>query len=124
MVQTGTFPNGIPNDKGELCRDFILHERTFRNTLELGNDPHIKREQLSDPVYYDAAIYSKRLKVAGIDKLTPEMVLDLEGVDGDELAGACVDLDHRRAEFRSQQQAAPKAAAGSDQTGSALDGCA
>ncbi|MDA8428940.1 MAG: hypothetical protein M0T70_06755 [Geobacteraceae bacterium] len=110
MVQTSTFPNGILNDKGEACRDFILHERTFRHTLELANDPAIKKELLAAPAYYDAAIISKRLKVAGIDSLTPEMVLDLEGDDGDTLAQAMMDLDQRRAEFRSTQQAAPKAA--------------
>ena len=114
MVQTGTFTIGITNGKGELCREYILHERTFRNTLELGSDPDIKIEQISDPVYYDAAIYSKRLKVAGIDKLTPEMVLDLEGADGDELSIACVKLDQRRAEFRKEQQTAAKAAVGPD----------
>lgn len=121
MVQTGTFPNGITNDKGELCREFILQERTFRNTLELGSDPAIKHSLLSDPVYYDASIYSKRLKVAGIDKLTPEMVLDLDGEDGDELAFSAVKLDQRRAEFRKEQQAAAQAAAGPGQAGSAVD---
>jgi len=76
----------------------------------LANDPAIKKELLASPTYYDAAIISKRIKVAGIDNLTPEMVLDLEGDDGDTLAQAMMDLDQRRAEFRSTQQAAPKAA--------------
>lgn len=110
MVETGTFPHGITNDKGELCREYILQERTFRNTLEIGHDPDVKKELISDTVYYDAAIYSKRLKVAGIDKLTVDMVLDLDGEDGDELASACVQLEFRRAEFRKGQQATTKAA--------------
>lgn len=109
MVETGTFTFGITNDKGEACRDFILHERAFRHTLELANDPAIKKELLVSPTYYDAAIISKRLKVAGIDSLTPEMVLDLDGDDGDTLAQAIMDLDQRRSEFRSSQQGAPKA---------------
>ena len=109
MVETGTFPHGITNAKGEACREFILDERTFRHTLELANDPAIKKELLSSSTYYDAAIISKRLKVAGIDKLTPDMVLDLEGDDGDTLANAMMDLDQRRAEFRKQQQIAPEA---------------
>lgn len=121
MVQTDTFPNGITNDKGELCRDFILQERTFRHTLELANDPAIKKELLGSPAYYDAAIISKRLAVAGIDKLTPDMVLDLEGDDGDTLANAMMELDKRRAEFRSQQQTAQKTTAGSDQTGGTVE---
>jgi len=121
MVQTGTFPNGIINDKGEACRDFILHERAFRHTLELANDQAIKKELLASPTYYDAAIISKRLKVAGIDNMTPEMVLDLEGDDGDTLAQAMMDLDQRRADFRSSQQAAQKATDCPAQTGSPLD---
>lgn len=110
MVQTGTFPEGILNNKSEACRDFILHERTFRHTLELANDPAIKKELLADSTYYDAAILSKRLKVAGLDNLTPEMVLDLAGDDGDTLAQAMMDLDQRRSEFRRTQQQPPKAA--------------
>lgn len=114
MVQTGTLPSGIINAAGATCRDFILHERTFRHTLELANDLDIKKELLSSRVYYDAAIISKRLAVAGIDKVTPDMVLDLDGEDGDTLANAMMDLDQRRAEFRSQQQAAAQAAPGLD----------
>ena len=121
MVQTGTFPNGITNDKGEICREFILQERTFRHTLELANDAGIKKELLGAPAYYDAAIISKRLAVAGIDKTTPDMVLDLEGDDGDTLANAMMELDARRTDFRKGQQAAQEAAASADQAGSALD---
>lgn len=113
MVQTGTFPCGIVNGEGNACREYILHERTFRNMLELGHDNSIKKELLSDPTYYDAAIISKRLKVAGIEHLTPEMVLDLSGDDGDELANAMMALDQRRAEFRNSQQTAAQTAAGS-----------
>jgi hypothetical protein len=121
MEQTGTFPNGITNDKGALCRNFTLAERTFRHTLELANDPAVKKELLSDPAYYDAAIISKRLKVNMIDTLTPEMVLDLEGDDGDTLAQAMMDLDQRRAEFRKKQQAAPETTDSPPETGSALE---
>lgn len=121
MVHTGTFPNGIMNDKGELCREYILHERTFRHTLEIGHDPDIKTDLVSNALYYDAAIYSKRLKVAGIDKLTVDMVLDLDGEDGDELAAACVTLEHRRAEFRRARQTAAEAADSPTKTGGSLD---
>jgi len=112
MVHTGTFPNGITNDQGALCRDFILHERTFRHALEVGNDKTIKQELLSSPVYYDALIISRRLKISGIEQLTPEQVLDLEGEDADTLVSAMMDLDQRRSDFRKEQQAAAQAAAG------------
>ena len=112
MVQTGTFTTGITNESGAACREFILHERTFRNTLELANDPDMNTELLTDRSYYDAAVLSKRLKVAGITKLTPEMVLDLDGDDGDILATSLMELDKRRSEFRREQQAAQETAAG------------
>ena len=121
MVQTGTFIDGIINGQGAACREFILHERTFRHALEVGNDRTIQQDLLSDPVYYDAVIISKRLKVAGIDRMTPEQVLDLCAEDGDCLIDAILQLDQRRAEFRSQQQAAAQAAAGPAEAGSSLD---
>jgi len=121
MDFTGTFPDGITNTKGEICRDFILQERTFRHTLELANDPAINKDLLGDYVYYDACIISKRLKVTGIEYLSPEMVLDLGGGDGDTLANAIMDLDKRRSDFRSAQQAAQKAPDSPPEAGSPLD---
>ncbi len=123
MEQTGSFPNGIINEKGAICREFTLVERTFRQILEVANDKAIKKELLSDPSYYDAAIISKRLKVTMIDYLTPEMVLDLEGDDGDTLAHAMMDLDQRREEFRKTQQAAPETTNSPGETGNPLEDC-
>ena len=110
MQETGTFPIGVINEAGEPCRDFTLDERTFRHTLELANDRTIKKEKLSDPAYYDAAIISKRLKIAGVTTVTPEMVLDLDGDDGDALASVMMQQDKRRSEFRGAKQAVPEAA--------------
>jgi len=123
MEQTGSFPNGIINEKGAICRDFTLVERTFRQILEVAHDKAINKDLLSDPSYYDAAIISKRLKIDGIDSLTPDMVLDLDGADGDTLANAIMELDQRRAEFRKQQQAAPKTTDSTGEAGSPLEDC-
>ena len=112
MVLTGTFPNGVLNDQGSICREFILEERTFRHALEVGSDGSIKKELLSSPVYYDALVLSKRLKIAGIDRLTPEQVLELDAEDGDTLVSAMLELDQRRADFRREQQATPQTPAG------------
>lgn len=120
MVQTGTFPEGIVTGDGTLCREYTLHERAFRHVLEVAHDPDIDKALMGDPVYYDAAILSKRLEVAGIDRLTPEVILDLSGDDGDELATAIMELDQRRAEFRKAQQTNAQAAAGTAEAGGAL----
>lgn len=121
MDFTGIFPNGFITAEGDICKDFTLQERTFRNTLELANDPAINKDLLGDYVYYDACIISKRLKVTGIEYLSPEMVLDLDGADGDTLANAIMDLDKRRSDFRSAQQAAQKAPDSPPEAGSPLD---
>jgi len=121
MQITGTFPNGVTTAEGDICKDFILQERTFRNTLELANDSAINKDLLKDPAYYDACIISKRLKVSGIEYLSPEVVLDLDGADGDTLADAIMDLDKRRSDFRSAQQAAQKAPDSPPEAGSPLD---
>ena len=120
MVHTGTFPNGILNEQGTLCREYILQERTFRTMLDVGNDTTLDVKQINDASYYDAAIISKRLKVAGIDSLTPDMVLDLEGADADELARAMIDLDKRRGEFRKSHQAPEKKADSTPEAGSTV----
>lgn len=120
MNIAGTFPNGINNAQGEACKEFVLNERTFRHSLELANDRNIEKELLVDPVYYDAAIIAKRLSVSGLDRLTPEMVLDLAGEDGDALAQAIMTLDQRRVEFRSAAPPVSKAADSPGQTGDPL----
>lgn len=122
MEQTGTFPVGIAAADGNTCRDFTLHERAFRHTLEVARDKSIDNSRLNDPVYYDAAILSKRLEVAGLERLTPEMILDLDGDDGDELATAIMNLDQRRAAFRSTQRTNAETATGAPEAGGAVAG--
>ena len=120
MNVAGTFPNGIINGQGEACKEFVLNERTFRHSLELANDRGINKELLVDPVYYDAAIIAKRLTIPGLDSLTPDMVLDLDGEDGDALAQAIMTLDQRRSEFRSAAPPVSKAVDSPGQTGDPL----
>lgn len=112
MEQSGTFINGILNAAGEPCRDFIVVERTFRHTLLLANDKTLDKAQLDDPVYTDAAMIAKRITVTGLPDVTPEMILALEGEDGDVLSTALYTLDQRRAEFRNKQQVPPQDPAG------------
>ncbi|GFO67879.1 hypothetical protein GMLC_14580 [Geomonas limicola] len=107
MEQAGKFPEGIIVDGVCHC-DFTLVEKTFRTTLEVSNDPTIDRKLMDDNAYYDACLYAKRLKVKGLDKLTPEQVLDLSGPDSDELILAEVTLEKRRQAFRDAAQAASK----------------
>lgn len=111
MVETGTFIDGFVNKDGETCRAFTLEERTFRHTLELANDRSVDKALLAEGAYYDAAVISRRLKVAGIEQLTPEMVLELQGDDADVLTNAIMVLEKRRDEFRRAQQAQSEAAA-------------
>jgi hypothetical protein len=121
MEQSDTFLYGITTADGKVCREFVLAERTFRHSLEVVNDPSIAKHRLSDPTFYDAAILTKRLRVDGVEKLTPEQILDLDGEDGDILAQAMVGLDERRSEFRRAQQTAADAADSAVKDGDPLE---
>ncbi len=103
MTETGQLPEGIVVD-GRVCRDFVIDEQRFRHTLEIMNDP-ASGEKVEDPVWFSAALLARRLSVVGVDRVTPEMVLDLSGPDGDELTRATLQLEQRRREFRSSAQA-------------------
>lgn len=117
MQITGKFPEGIiTNDR--ICRDFTLQEQTFRTRLEIAFDPDINTDLLADGVYDAACLMAKRLRVDGIDKLTPEQVLDLSAQDSSELIGKTLKLESQRANFRSAAQAAEEKRAGAAEAGS------
>lgn len=115
MVESGIFPEGIVVE-GRLHCDFTLDEQKFRHTLEVMNDP-ATGSKVVDSVWYSAALLARRLSVVGIPVITPDMVLDLSGPDGDELTRASIELELRRKEFRSAAQAASETAAGAAEDG-------
>lgn len=117
MVECGVFPEGI-EIAGQVHREFTLDEQKFRHTLEVVNDP-ATGSRIEDPVWYSAALLARRLSIPGqFDAaVTPEMVLNLSGADGDELTRASIVLEQRRQAFRSAAQAAPEAAAGALEDG-------
>jgi len=117
MQITGTFPEGIITEDGRICRDFILQEQTFRTRLEIAFDPDIDADLLTDPVYDAACLMAKRLQVEGLDKVTPEQVLDLSAQDSDELIGKTMSLETQRSNFRGAAQAAEKERAGTAKAG-------
>lgn len=111
MDITGTFPEGILVN-GTLLTDFVLEEHQFRHSLELASDPAIELQRLDDPVYYQAAVLSRRLVVSGLGRpLTPGEVMGLSGADGQAVMAAAATLEQRRKAFRGAAQAA---AAGPD----------
>lgn len=100
MEHKGTFPVGIEVE-GEFFREFLLREERFKHKLAVFTDHSIARAALVDPAYMAAAVLAKRLTVAGIERVTPEMVLDLFPEDGNELGMAGASIVQRRNEFRS-----------------------
>lgn len=118
MQVTGTFPEGIITADGRILRDFTLQEQTFRTRLEIAFDPAIDADLLADPVYDAACLMAKRLQVDGIDKVTPEQVLDLGVQDSSELINKVTLLETQRANFRSAAQAAAEEGAGTSKAGS------
>ena len=106
MQITGTFTEGIITEDGRILRDFTLVEQTFRTTLEIAHDQDIDKDLINDEVYYSACLVAKRLSVDGLDKVTPEQVLDLSALDSAELTGQIYSLERQRSNFRSAAQAA------------------
>ena len=117
MNVTGTFPEGIITEDGRICREYVLEEQLFRHTLEIAHDKDIEQEAVNDQVYYSACLLSKRFTIAGIQKVTPAMILNLSAQDGVELANATFTLENQRSNFRSAAQAAEKERAGAPQVG-------
>ncbi len=115
MVEKGTFPEGIIA-AGMVFQEFSLDEQRFRHTLEVMNDP-AAGEKVENPVWFSAALLARRLTVVGLDRVTPEMVLDLSGPDGDELTRATLQLEQRRREFRNSAQAGTEAPDSSSEDG-------
>jgi hypothetical protein len=105
MQESGIFPEGIIAD-GQCYREFTLTEHQFRHTMALAGDPDTDLTQLENPVYYQAAVLAQRLEVPGMDKVTPDMVLNLSGADGQELVRVATALEQKRKAFRDAAQAA------------------
>ncbi len=116
MTEAGTFTHGIVVD-GQVCREFVLAEEVFGHTIEVMNDTSLDREALKTPAYYASALLAKRLTVAGIAAVTPEMVIGLSRDDGMQLLVLSAELDDRRQLFRSQTEAAAQGCAGNAEDG-------
>lgn len=117
MVETGTLIDGIMDATGAVHREFTLDEERFRHSLEIANDKAISALATADSVFYQAALLAKRLTVQGIETVTPDMILDLSGEDGDLLMQANGRLDDKRKAFRDAAQAAPEKTGGTAQVG-------
>jgi hypothetical protein len=100
MEHKGTLPIGIEVD-GKMCREYTLVEERFRHKLEVYTDADCGEQALKDPTYHTAAVLAKRLKIEGIEKVTPDMVLDLFPEDGSEIGNAASGIAARRSDFRS-----------------------
>lgn len=118
---TGTFPEGMIHE-GKLYREFSLAPETFRHSLSLMSDPSVNVSQLHDDAYFRAAMFAQRLIVPGVQHISPDMVLDLSGDDGQEILTASNELMKRRQEFRSSLEAATQNAGGPAEAGAELGG--
>lgn len=116
MVETGTFPEGLLHD-GKIYKAFTLEEENFGHTLGMINSPAVDAARMAEPAYNSAALFAQRLSVAGVVRVTPDMVLSLSGPDGNELVRASISLESRRLQFRKEIEAAPE-----DDTGAAEAG--
>ncbi|NVO00761.1 MAG: hypothetical protein HXX17_15705 [Geobacteraceae bacterium] len=116
------FPKGIiiqdKDGANRIFRNFILEEEVGKHTFDVMNDDTLDRERLAnDPGYYSAALLASRIKLQGIENVTPEIVQDLHPLDLKYLLGEAADLDQRRDLFRSEIEAAQKGYLDTEETG-------
>lgn len=104
MKATGCFPEGLIIN-GMVYKEFTLEEHTFRHTLELASDPAIDYKRLDDPAYYQAAVFSRRLSIPGV-RLSVDDILEMSGIDGQELVRASNEVELQRKIFRDAAAAA------------------
>jgi hypothetical protein len=113
LVETGTFEHGVLF-AGKYFKLFTLEEDTMRHALMVSNDRTLDYKRLAgdeakgipaDEAYYSACVLSKRLQVEGVEKVTPEMVLNLSRRDGQKLLVLSAQLETRREEFRKETAA-------------------
>lgn len=115
-MEKGTFPEGIIHE-GRLCREFTLRPETFRDSLEIYNDPELA-DRVKDQATFMACMFARRITIEGIDVVTPEMIENLCRADGQELLLAETRLDDRRKQFRDAAGAAPETPGGAPEAGS------
>lgn len=125
LIEKGTFLHGIEHD-GKLFREFTLEEEVMRHTFAVSNDPDLDLERLAgdekkkvppDAAYYSACIMASRLKVEGLDKVTPEQVENLSKHDGQLLLILSAQIEQRRDHFRAEIEAAAQGHPGAEEAG-------
>ena len=133
MIESGTFIDGIhvpahtrPGAKrgdkpvpvpARTFLAFTLREDRFGDTLEVANNPLTSAKAADSEAYYRAALFAQRLTIEGLDTVTPEMVVELSGADGEILMDAAGRIARRRQEFRNAAQAAEKKAGSAAKAG-------
>jgi hypothetical protein len=112
--QQETFIHGICVN-GKVHRKFTLEEEVMRHTFLVSNDRTLDLDRLTgdekkrippDEAYFQACIMAARLKVEGIDKVTPEQVESLSKSDGHQLMYLSSIIENRRELFRKEIEAA------------------
>jgi hypothetical protein len=125
FTEKGAFTHGIIVDN-KIYREFILEEEVMRHTFLVSNDYSLdivrlagdeKKKIEPDAGYYSACLMAARLKVSGLDKVTPEQVESLFKTDGQTLLITSANIEQRRELFRSQAEADAQGHPGTEKTG-------
>ncbi|MDA8413028.1 MAG: hypothetical protein M0023_04480 [Desulfobacteraceae bacterium] len=112
FTEKGTFTHGIIVDN-KIHREFVLEEEVMRHTFLVSNDPTLDFVRLAgndkakppvpaDEAYYSACLMAARLKVEGLDKVTPEQVEQLSKEDARRLLTLSAIIEQRRDHFRAE----------------------
>jgi hypothetical protein len=125
LTESGTFIHGIEHE-GKFYREFVLEEEVMRHTFMVSNDNSLNLERLAgdekkkiapDAGYFSACIMAARLKVEGLDRVSPEQLEELSKADGMLLLVMSAQLEQRRTLFRAKAETPEKGHPSSKKTG-------
>ena len=105
MEERGTLPVGIEYDGG-VHTEYILREQIVGDAVAIFESGYSARAMEND-AYYGVCMMACRVSITGLPdgKLTPDMLMQANQLDFDELHNASKRLDKRRLDFRSQGKA-------------------
>jgi hypothetical protein len=118
ITEKGTLPIGVEYD-GRLHRDFELRPQFVRDTVDVFEDPEAGRRASRNSQFFAACLFAGRLiRIGDIPKeaITPDMVLDMDQDDYNEILLAARRLESHQATFRGDASPVSKDGAGASES--------
>lgn len=119
LTEKGTLPMGVEME-GTLHRDFEIRPQKVRDTVDQFDDPERAGRCMKNSQYFAACLFAGRLVSLGTiprEKITPELILDMEPEDYEAIQVASGRLEERMATFRGAAAGDAQGTAGAAEAG-------